>query len=162
MPLFGKPDEAKKLFWEAERYVRGEEFNLDKAIHLLEEAVMLKPHEDKYRKELERLQESKSKLHKRFLMQVEDVFWVKRTGVVAAGKVQQGTIRSGDKVRIMGHQGEKRDTVISLAMRKCPFAIAGEVVGLVLKTLDKNDVQRGDTIEKVEDEVDNKGTGTAK
>ena len=74
----------------------------------------------------------------------------KGTGVVAAGKVQQGTIHSGDEVRILGRQGEKRDRVISLAMRKRPFAIAGEAVGLVLKTLDKDDVERGDRIEKVE------------
>ena len=55
MPLFGKRDEAESRFKEAKRCSdpRSKEFDLDRATRLLEEAPMLKPYEEKYRKKLE-------------------------------------------------------------------------------------------------------------
>jgi hypothetical protein len=64
MPLFGKPDEAKKYFEEAKRCVQEprKKFNPDEAIRLLENAVMLKPNEDKYRRKLEEIREFKKRI----------------------------------------------------------------------------------------------------
>jgi len=57
MPLFGKPDEAKKRFREAKNCSdpRNKEFDLDRAINLLEEATMLKPDKKQYREKLDEL-----------------------------------------------------------------------------------------------------------
>lgn len=154
MPLFAKSDEAERCFKEAKRLIEtsNEEDNIDRAIHLLEEAVMLKPYEKKYRKKLEEVNQLKSKLREKFLMQVEDVFWIEGEGVVATGKVQQGVIHPGAEVRIVGLRNEKRDTVASLEMfyKSRTRAIPGEAVGLLFKNLGEGDVQPGDTIEKVE------------
>lgn len=154
MRLFAKSDEAEKRFREAKRLVEtsNEEHKIDQAIHLLEEAVMLKPYEKKYRKKLEEAKTLKSKLGEQFLMQVEKVFWLRTQGVVVAGTVRRGVIYPGAEVRIVGPRGEKRDTVVSLEMfyKTRTRAISGDTVGLLCEKLGRDDVQRGDMIEKVE------------
>ena len=81
------------------------EFDLDRAIGLLEAAVMLKPHEEKYRTKLEEVnQMKKSKWHEKFLMHIDDVFVIKGRGTVVTGIVQQGIIRQADEVRIVGRK----------------------------------------------------------
>ena len=154
MPLFGKRDEAENRFKEAEKYVEtsNENFNFDRAIYLLQEAAMLKPDKEKYRKRLEEVKESKSKSREKFLMRVEDVFERKRRAI-PTGRVKQGVIRSGDKVRIAGPGTEKTDTVVSLEFfhTSRTFAIPGDGVGLVLEKLGREDVQRGDVVERVDE-----------
>lgn len=154
MPLFGKGDEAENRFKEAEKYIQtsDENFSFDRAIHLLEEAAMLKPHEPKYRKRLEAVKERKAKSHEKFLMQVEEVFERKRHAE-AVGRVQQGVIHNGDKVRIARPGTEKTDTVVSLKFFHASrtFAIAGDGVGLVLDNLSTADIERGDVIERVDE-----------
>ena len=63
MPLFGKRDEAEKLFEEAERCfsIYQNEFDLDRAIRLLEEAVMLKPDKKEYCKLLDESRDIRAK-----------------------------------------------------------------------------------------------------
>ena len=155
MPLFGKGDEAENRFKEAKRCSDPlkKEFDLDRAIGLLEAAVMLKPHEEKYRKKLEEVNEmKKSKWHEKFLMHIDDVFLIKGRGTAVTGIVQQGIVHRGDEIRIVGHRGEKRDRVVNIEMHAKLFAhaIPGDDVGLELKKLGGEDVERGDTIEKVE------------
>ncbi len=62
MPLFGKRDEAENRFKEAKRYgdPSKKELDLDRAIRLLEDAITLKPHEEKYRKQFEKLKALRS------------------------------------------------------------------------------------------------------
>jgi uncharacterized membrane protein len=62
MPLFGKPDEAKDRFNQAKKYSDPSdfEFNLDRASHLLEEALELKPQEKKYHKKLAEVNKMKA------------------------------------------------------------------------------------------------------
>ena len=64
MPLFGKRDEAEKLFEEAERCsnVYENEFDLNRATRLLEEAVMLKPDKKEYAKLLEEIRQMKGEI----------------------------------------------------------------------------------------------------
>ena len=64
MPLFGKCDDAENRFKEAERYIsptKGE-FDLGAAIHVLEEAIALRPDKKKYYQELDELRRIKSKI----------------------------------------------------------------------------------------------------
>lgn len=152
MPLFGKGDEAENRFKEVKRCSdpRKKEFDLDKAISLLKEAVMLKPFEGKYRNKLEEINELKSKFSSKFLMQVADVFEIKGRGKIPTGRVQQGVIHPGDEVRIVGPLGERRVTVARLEMfhKTLSLAVPGDAVGLVLQG--PVVVERGDTIEGVE------------
>jgi translation elongation factor EF-Tu-like GTPase len=159
MPLFGRSDEAQKRFKEAKRCIatRDEEFNLDRAIYLLEEAVVLKPDVRKYRQKLEELTALKSKLRAVFQAELRGVLLVKDRGdLVVTCEVQQGIIRSGDKVRIVGIKGEKRYTVAGLEVfaRTPAFAIPGDLVGLLgllSDEADMKDMQAGDMIEGVRD-----------
>ena len=70
MPLFGKHDEAEDRFNEAKRYTDRvryrEDFDLDKAIGLLEEVLMRKPDKKKYREELEVSQTNEGKHSHKF------------------------------------------------------------------------------------------------
>ena len=73
MPLFGKGDEAENRFKEAKRCSdpRKKEIDLDKAISLLEDAIKLKPYEEKYHKQLEKLKALKSDKAELLFKQVE-------------------------------------------------------------------------------------------
>lgn len=152
MPLFGKRDEAEQRFREAKQCADPgkQEFNLDKAINLLQEAVVLKPFEEKYRNKLEEVNELKAKFNLKFLMEVEDIFEIKGRGVVPTGRVQQGVVHPGDEVQIVGPLGVRRVTVDSLEVfhRNPSLAVPGDSVGVVFQS--RVVVQRGDTIEGVE------------
>ncbi len=159
MPLFGKPDEAEKRFKEAKVCIatRDEEFRLDRAIYLLGEAVVMKPHKGKYRQKLEELIALKSKLRAVFMAELTGVLLVKDRGdLVVMCEVQQGIIRSGDKVRIAGIKGEKTYTVAGLEVfaRTPAFAIPGDrvgLLGLLSEEADMKDMRAGDMIEGVRD-----------
>ena len=77
MPLFGKWDEAGKLFKEANKCIdiSSDEFDLDKGIHLLEEAVVLKPSEKKYYERLEEAKVLRSKFHEQFILTHLMCYW---------------------------------------------------------------------------------------
>jgi len=83
-----------------------------------------------------------------FRMIVEDVFSIARRGTVVTGKIESGTLKVGDEVAINGKQGEKRTVVAGIeAFRKTlSQANAGDTVGILLKDIAKQDIQRGDVI----------------
>jgi translation elongation factor EF-Tu-like GTPase len=157
MPLFGKSDEAEKRYKKASKLMEGadKEHDMEEAIHLLEEAAMIKPHEEKYRENLEEANKIRANLGKKFLMPVEDVFLIKERDIAVRGIVQQGIIRDGDEVWVRGVHGDKKDTVVLLqkgTKDSRPFtitrAIPGDEVSFFLKKLSSDDVELGDTIEK--------------
>ena len=154
MPLFSRSDEAERLFNEARRYYEpsSEEFDLDQAIRHLEAVVTLKPYEVKYHKKLREASELKSRLRESFLMKVEDVFVMKGGGLVAKGTVQRGTVRPGDKVRIVGPKGGRTDRVARLELfyRIHTRGLPGDTIGLLFEQLSGDSAQRGDTIEGME------------
>jgi len=153
MPLFAKSDEAEGYFKAAQRLIKSsnEESDIDQAIQLLEKSVMLKPFRNEYSKKLTEATELRSKLREKFLMSVEEVLEIRGGGIVATGRVQQGVVYPGAEVRIVGPRGEKRVIVDSLEIfYRIPIrAVPGEMVGLLFSKLVKDDVQHGDTIEKV-------------
>ena len=86
-----------------------------------------------------------------FLLIIEDVFTITGRGTVATGKVLRGTVNVGDVVSIMGINHETQTIEIGAieAFRKnIDSATAGNEVGLLLKNVDADEVERGQVIAK--------------
>jgi elongation factor Tu len=82
---------------------------------------------------------------KPFLMSVEDVFSITGRGTVGTGRVERGKIKSGEKVEIVGFGETHETTAVSLEMfRKIlDEAVAGDNVGILLRGIEKKDLDRG-------------------
>ncbi|KAE8665447.1 Elongation factor Tu [Hibiscus syriacus] len=91
-------------------------------------------------------------LDKPFLMPIEDVFSIQGRGTVATGRVEAGTIKVGEEVEILGltQGGPLKTTVTGVEMFKkiLDQGQAGDNVGLLLRGLKREDVQRGMVIAK--------------
>ena len=86
-----------------------------------------------------------------FLMPVEDVFSISGRGTVATGRVERGTIKMADTVEIVGLSDEKRTTVVTgieMFHKLMDFAEAGDNVGLLLRGVNKTDIERGQVLAK--------------
>jgi elongation factor Tu len=85
-----------------------------------------------------------------FLMPVEDVFTITGRGTVVTGRVETGQIKGGDEVEIVGLKETHKTTATSLEMfRKIlDGAEAGDNVGVLLRGVDKDDVERGQVLAK--------------
>jgi elongation factor Tu len=86
-----------------------------------------------------------------FLMPVEDVFSISGRGTVATGRVERGTVKIGDEVEIVGISEEKRKTVVTgveMFKKTLDTAMAGDNVGLLLRGIDKKEIERGQVISK--------------
>jgi len=86
---------------------------------------------------------------KPFLMPVEDVFSIKGRGTVVTGRVKRGKITPGFEIEIVGVHDEIETTVAtSLEMfnKVLDYAIAGDNVGILLRGIDKDGVERGQVI----------------
>ena len=92
--------------------------------------------------------EPKREIDKPFLMAVEDVFSITGRGTVATGRIERGQIHVGDPVEIVG----LKDTQVSVAtglemFRKLlDVAMAGDNVGILLRGIDKENIERGQVI----------------
>ena len=84
-----------------------------------------------------------------FLMPVEDVFSISGRGTVATGRVERGTIKMADVVEIVGLSEEKKNTVVTgieMFHKLMDFAEAGDNVGLLLRGVQKNEIERGQVL----------------
>ncbi len=82
---------------------------------------------------------------KPFLMPIEDVFSISGRGTVVTGRVERGIIRVNDKLQIIGLR-ETRDSVatgLEMFNKLLDEARAGENVGVLIRSIDKKDVERG-------------------
>lgn len=82
---------------------------------------------------------------KPFLMPVEDVFSISGRGTVATGRVERGVLKVNDKIEIVGLR-ETRETVatgVEMFNKLLDEGRAGENVGVLLRGVDKNDIERG-------------------
>ena len=77
-----------------------------------------------------------------FKLTVEDVFVIRNRGVVATGRVESGTLRVGDLVRINGAPGIPVDAIEQFR-KKRDEANAGDNIGLLFKGIDKSQIGRG-------------------
>ncbi|MCI2425322.1 elongation factor Tu [Candidatus Acetothermia bacterium] len=86
---------------------------------------------------------------KPFQMPIEDIFSIKGRGTVATGRVERGKITPGSEVEIVGIRDQTIKTVAtSLEMfnKVLDSAIAGDNVGILLRGVDKDDIERGQVI----------------
>ena len=92
----------------------------------------------------------KRDLDKDFLMPVEDVFTITGRGTVVTGAITQGVIHVGDKVEIVGIRETRETTVTGVEMfrKLMDEGQAGDNVGLLLRGIDRDDVERGMVIAK--------------
>ena len=88
---------------------------------------------------------------KNFLMPVEDIFTITGRGTVATGRVESGQIKVGDTVEIVGLTEEKRSVVVTgveMFRKILDFAEAGDNVGLLLRGVQRSDIERGQVLAK--------------
>ncbi len=84
-----------------------------------------------------------------FLMPVEDVFSISGRGTVATGRVERGTVKMADTVEIVGLADESKSTVVTgieMFHKLMDFAEAGDNVGLLLRGIQKNEIERGQVL----------------
>ncbi|MEW5993237.1 MAG: elongation factor Tu [Candidatus Zixiibacteriota bacterium] len=94
--------------------------------------------------------EPRRETDKPFLMPVEDVFSITGRGTVGTGRVERGVIKQGDEVEIIGF-GETRKTVVTgveMFRKLLDQAQAGDNVGLLLRGIEKDELERGMVIAK--------------
>jgi elongation factor Tu len=90
-------------------------------------------------------------LDKPFLMAVEDVFTITGRGTVSTGRVERGVLKTGEEVEIIGFRDETRKTVVTsieMFRKILDTAEAGDNVGLLLRGVDRDDIERGMVIAK--------------
>ena len=87
---------------------------------------------------------------KPFLMPVEDVFSITGRGTVATGRVERGTIKVGDDVEIVGLRDTVKTVVTGAEMfrKLLDQAEAGDNVGLLLRGIEKDGIERGQVLAK--------------
>jgi elongation factor Tu len=87
---------------------------------------------------------------KPFLMPVEDVFTITGRGTVATGRVEQGTIKVGDEVSLVGFGADKKTVVTGVEMfrKLLDEAQAGDNVGVLLRGTKREEVERGQVLAK--------------
>ncbi len=86
-----------------------------------------------------------------FLMPVEDVFTITGRGTVATGRVERGTAKIGDEIEIIGLTTERKKSVITgleMFRKTLDFAQAGDNVGVLLRGIQREDVERGQVLAK--------------
>jgi len=88
---------------------------------------------------------------KPFLMPIEDVFSITGRGTVVTGRVERGTLKTGEEVEIVGFAPEPRKTVVTgieMFRKVLDEAVAGDNVGCLLRGIQKNEVERGQVLAK--------------
>ena len=89
-------------------------------------------------------------LDKPFLMPVEDVFSIKGRGTVATGKIDRGVCKVGEEMEVIGMGKDKKTVITGVEMfrKQLDQGQAGDNVGLLLRGIEKDDVERGQVIAK--------------
>jgi len=87
---------------------------------------------------------------KPFLMPIEDVFSISGRGTVVTGRIERGIVKVGEEIEIVGFGKQEKKTVTGVeAFRKLlDEGIAGDNVGILLRGLEKDDVERGQVLAK--------------
>lgn len=96
----------------------------------------------------EYVQEPERDKDKDFLLPVEDVFSISGRGTVATGRVERGVVNVGDEVELVGMRDTQKTTVTGVEMfrKLLDSGQAGDNVGLLLRGLKRDDVERGQVL----------------
>ena len=94
--------------------------------------------------------EPKRDVDKDFLMAVEDVFLITGRGTVATGRVERGKVKVGDTVEIVGIKPTRETVVTGVEMfrKLLDEAQAGDNIGVLLRGVEKKDIERGQVLAK--------------
>ncbi len=93
--------------------------------------------------------EPQREVDKPFLVSVEDVFSIKGRGTVATGRIERGVVKVGDPAEIVGLRKENKSTTITgveMFNKTLDQGQAGDNVGVLLRGIEKNDIERGQVI----------------
>ena len=88
-------------------------------------------------------------LDKPFLMPIEDVFSIKGRGTVVTGRVERGKIKVNDSVEVVGIRPKTTSTIVTgveMFRKQLDEGQAGDNIGLLLRGIEKDDVERGQVI----------------
>jgi len=99
----------------------------------------------------EYIPEPKREMDKPFMMSVEDVFSIKGRGTVVTGRIDRGKIKVGEPAEIIGLKEKSTSTVVTgveMFHKQLDEGIAGDNVGLLLRGIEREDVERGQVIAK--------------
>ncbi|MCL2548113.1 MAG: elongation factor Tu [Symbiobacteriaceae bacterium] len=86
-----------------------------------------------------------------FLLPVEDTITITGRGTVATGRVERGTVKVQDKVEIVGFMDKPREVVVTgveMFKKILDSAIAGDNIGVLLRGVDRKDIERGQVLAK--------------
>jgi elongation factor Tu len=92
--------------------------------------------------------EPKRELDKPFAMAIEDVFSIEGRGTVATGRIERGVVHPNDEVELIGIRPTQKTVVVSVEMfqKSLDEGRAGDNVGILLRGLKKEDVERGQVL----------------
>ena len=87
---------------------------------------------------------------KPFLMSIEDVFTITGRGTVVTGRVERGQLKLNDEVEIVGLKPTKKTVVTGIEMfrKQLDYAEAGDNAGVLLRGIDRSEVERGQVLAK--------------
>ena len=89
-------------------------------------------------------------LDKPFLMPIEDIFSITGRGTVATGRIERGVVKVGEEVQLVGFGATKKTVVTGVEMfrKLLDQGEAGDNVGLLLRGIEKNEIERGMVLSK--------------
>jgi elongation factor Tu len=89
--------------------------------------------------------EPEREIDKPFLMAIEDVFSITGRGTVATGRIERGKVKVGEEVEVVGIKDTRKTTVTGVEMfrKLLDEGMAGDNVGLLLRGIQKEDIERG-------------------
>jgi elongation factor Tu len=89
-------------------------------------------------------------IDKPLLMSVEDVFSITGRGTVATGRIERGVVKVGEEIEIVGMGDTQKTTVTGVEMfrKQLDQGMAGDNVGILLRGVDKEAIERGQVIAK--------------
>ncbi len=87
---------------------------------------------------------------KPFLMPIEDVFSISGRGTVVTGRVERGVVKVSEEIEIVGFQDTQKKVVTGVEMfrKLLDEGVAGDNIGVLLRGLEKDDVERGQVLAK--------------
>ncbi|WP_216902480.1 elongation factor Tu [Synechococcus sp. CCY 9618] len=130
--IAGSALKALEYIQAGKKAVRGEDEWVDKILDLMDAVD-------------ESIPEPEREIDKPFLMAVEDVFSITGRGTVATGRIERGKVKVGETVQIVGIRDTRETTVTGVEMfrKLLDEGMAGDNVGLLLRGVQKEDIERG-------------------
>ncbi len=137
LKTYGFPEDGPVIRVSALKALQGEKDGVDSLISLMEAL-------DKHVPLPER------EIDKPFMMPIEDVFSISGRGTVVTGRIERGKVKVGEEVEIVGFKPTEKKVVTGVEMfrKLLDEGVAGDNVGVLLRGVEKTDVERGQVLAK--------------